>query len=198
MIVALIAAMDRRGLIGTETGLPWHLPRDLRRFRAITWGKPIIMGRSTFELIGKPLPGRFNIVLTRNLDFTASDCRIVRSLPEGLAIAENHLATTGGEEVLIIGGEAVYTQAMPYWDRCYLTIVDGSFSGNAYFPIQELLQQAWQPLGAPEELPANEKNPHRHSFHIIERSRDRRRAVPPPTLEGLDLAALLTRGHPGP
>ncbi len=198
MIVALIAAMDRHGLIGTETGLPWHLPRDLRRFRAITWGKPIIMGRRTFELIGKPLPGRFNIILTRNLDFTATDCRMARSIHEALAIAEDHLATTGGEEALIIGGEAVYAQAMPCWDRCYITIVDGPFSGNAYFPIQELLQQSWRPMGALEEHPADEKNPHRHSFHIIERSRDRMRKVPPRTLEGLDLAAVLTRGNPGP
>ncbi len=71
MLVSIIAAVDRRGLIGDETGLPWRLPKDLRRFRTLTWGKPIIMGRRTFELIGKPLPGRFNIILTQNPKYSA-------------------------------------------------------------------------------------------------------------------------------
>src|SRR5271168_5303530 len=112
MLISLIAAMDRRGLIGDETGLPWHLPMDLRRFRALTWGKPVITGSRTFELIGKPLPGRFNIVLTRNQAFSAAGCGVARTFQEALALAEEYLASTGGDEVMIIGGGKVYAEAM--------------------------------------------------------------------------------------
>src|SRR5712671_5217379 len=108
MLVSLIAAMDHRGLIGDENGLPWHLPKDLRRFRACTWGKPIIMGRRTFESIGKPLPGRFNIVLTQNPEYSAPGGRVALNFQEALSIAEDYLASTGGDEALIIGGGKVY------------------------------------------------------------------------------------------
>src|SRR5215510_4251889 len=104
MLVAIIAAIDRQGLIGDDTGLPWHLPRDLRRFRAYTWGKPIIMGRKTFELIGRPLPGRCNIVLTRNPAYRAPGCQVARTFQEALSLAADHLASTGAGEAMIIGG----------------------------------------------------------------------------------------------
>src|SRR5271167_696388 len=115
MLVSLIAALDLRGLIGDEHGLPWHLPKDLRRFRAYTWGKPVIMGRRTFELIGKPLPGRCNIVLTQNPDYNAPGCRVARTFQEALSIAEDYLASTGGDEVMIIGGGKVYAEAIRGW-----------------------------------------------------------------------------------
>jgi dihydrofolate reductase len=210
MIVSLIGAMDRRGLIGDEHGLPWHLPKDLRRFRACTWGKPIIMGRRTFELIGKPLPGRFNIVLTQNPEYSAPGCRVARTLEEALSIAEDYLAGTRGDEVMIIGGGKVYAEAIQRWDRLYLTVVEGQFKGNTYFPVRELLQQRWRPACEPETLPADEKNLYRHSFHILERARDaahpttqlednvtRACADPEKTLEGLDLVVLLMRGTIG-
>jgi dihydrofolate reductase len=200
--------MDRRGLIGDERGLPWHLPKDLRRFREYTWGKPIIMGRATFELIGRPLPGRLNIVLTHNPHYSAPGCRVVRSLDEALAVAEDHLAATGGEEAVIIGGAQVYTQAMQRWDRLYLTVVEGEFKGTAYFPLGELLRQTWRPLREPEAHPADEKNPHGHSFHIIERLREGAspfprpqgadRADPETALGRLGLAAEPARGTMGP
>src|ERR1044071_7521400 len=98
MLVSIIVAMDCSGLIGTDKGLPWHLPLDLKRFRQYTWGKPIIMGRTTFELIGRPLPGRLNIVLTHNPEYSAPGCQLARSLDEALAVAEDHLAATGGDE----------------------------------------------------------------------------------------------------
>src|SRR2546430_2003640 len=135
MVVSIIAAMDRRGLIGDATGLPWRLPRDLRRFREYTWGKPIIMGRRTFELIGKPLPGRFNVVLSRDPDYSAPNCRVARALQEALSAAEEYLSQTGGDEAVIIGGGKVYAEAIHRWDRLYLTIVEGEFTGNAYFPV---------------------------------------------------------------
>jgi dihydrofolate reductase len=211
MLISIIAAMDRRGLIGDEIGLPWHLPKDLRRFRAYTWGKPIIMGRKTFELIGKPLPGRFSIVLTQNPTYNASGCRVARTLQEGLSIAADHLATTGGNEAIIIGGGKVYAEAIHRWDRLYLTLVEGQFKGNTYFPIRELLQQNWRPSGDPETHPPDEKNAHAHTFYIIESAPDARRqsaqpgdktvirvcADPHEAPEGLNLAAFLTRGTIG-
>jgi dihydrofolate reductase len=208
MLVSIIAAMDRRGLIGDETGLPWHLPKDLRRFRAYTWGKPIILGRRTFETIGKPLPGRFNIVLTQSPEYSAPGCRVARTFEEALSIAEDYLGSTGGNEVMIIGGSKVYAEAIYRWDRLYLTVVEGEFKGNTYFPVRELLRQTWRPAGEPETHPSDERNRHPHSFHIIERTRDAARpsprldevnltrpcADPEKALEGLDLVAILKRG----
>jgi dihydrofolate reductase len=211
MFVSMIAAMDRRGLIGDETGLPWHLPKDLRRFRAYTWGKPIIMGRRTFELIGRPLPGRFNIVLTQKPEYTAQGCRVARTLQEALSIAEGYLASTGGDEAVIIGGGKVYAEAIRLWDRCYLTVVGGQFKGDTSFPVRELLRQRWRPVCKPEMHPPDEKNAHGHSFHIIERVREpvARSAQPEvagpavsgpepeTTLEESGLAAILARGNMG-
>jgi dihydrofolate reductase len=212
MLVSIIAAMDRCGLIGDETGLPWHLPKDLRRFRAHTWGKPIIMGRSTFELIGKPLPGRLNIILSRNPEYNAPGCRIARTLQEAQSIAQEYNASTGGDEVMIIGGGKVYAEALHLCDRLYLTVVDGQFKGDTYFPIRELLRHRWRPVGQPEMHPSDEKNRYSHSFHIIERVWDANGR--PPHLEteslagthtdrekppkGLDIAAFLTRGTLSP
>jgi len=196
MFISLIAAMDRRGLIGDETGLPWHLPKDLRRFRALTLGKPIITGRRTFELIGKPLPGRFNIVLTRNQAFNAPDCGIARTFQEALALAEDYLASTGGDEVMIIGGAKVYEEAMERCDRLYLTIVEGSFKGTTYFPVRELLRRSWRPACPPETHPADEKNRYPHSFHVIERAGEAKPPEPEEAQKELDLAAFLVRSHP--
>src|SRR5947208_2338475 len=103
MLVSLIAAVDRYGLIGDENGLPWRLSQDLRRFKQITIGKPVIMGRRTFQLIGKPLPGRLNIVLTRDPGYSAPGCVVAHSLAEALSVAANDLAVSGKEEAMIIG-----------------------------------------------------------------------------------------------
>jgi dihydrofolate reductase len=210
MLVSMIAAMDRRGLIGDETGMPWHLSADLRRFRAITWGKPVIMGRRTFELIGKPLPGRLNIVLTRNPDYSFPDCRVARTFEEALAIAEGYLASSGGDETMIIGGGKVYAEAIHRWNRLYLTVVEGRFTGSTFFPVRELLRQPWRPAREPETHPPDAKNSHPYSFHVIESVEDATRRSPAEdrlagayadegtALEGLDLAAVLARGTMGP
>jgi dihydrofolate reductase len=212
MLVSMIVAVDRRGLIGDEAGLPWYLPRDLRRFRERTWGKPIIMGRRTFELIGKPLPGRLSIVLTRKAEYSAPGCRVARTLDEALSAAEDYLAGTGGSDAMIIGGGAVYAEAIDRWDRLYLTVVEGAFRGSTFFPVRELLRQKWRPVGEPETHPPDERNRHRHSFHILERVREANcRSLPreqarrcgageeaEPALEGLDLAAILARPNVGP
>jgi dihydrofolate reductase len=206
MLVSLIVAMDHRGLIGDERGLPWHLPKDLRRFREYTWGKPIIMGRTTFELIGRPLPGRLNIVLTHNQDYRAPGCQVARSLDEALALAADYLAASGGDEAVIIGGAKVYAEAIPRCDRLYLTIVDGEFQGATYFPVCELLRGSWRLLRKSETHPPDEKNLHGHSFHMIERLREggsprpqgADRADPETALGRLNLAAELAGGTMGP
>lgn len=109
--ISLIVAMDRNRLIGNETGLPWRLPADLRRFRKLTTGKPIIMGRKTFEHIGGPLKDRLNIVLTRQTDFTYPGVVVVHSIEEAFHHAQQELPQWGGDEIMIIGGAEVYRQA---------------------------------------------------------------------------------------
>jgi len=149
VLVSMIAAMDRNRLIGNKNQLPWHLPADFAHFRAVTMGKPVIMGRKTWESIGKPLPGRRNIVLTRNKDrcYEGVDC--VSSFDEALALVADE------EEVMIIGGSTIYEMLLPRADRLYLTIVEGEFEGDAWFPAFDTAE--WREI-ASELRPADEKN----------------------------------------
>jgi len=128
MVVSIIAAMDRNHLIGNNNQLPWHLPADFVHFKTVTMGKPIVMGRKTFESIGKPLPGRKNIVLTKNTDtrFEGADC--VSSFQAALQLVQD------ADEVMIIGGSAVYELLLPQVNRMYLTFVEAEFKGDAWFP----------------------------------------------------------------
>lgn len=130
MKVSLIAALSKNLVIGNEGKIPWHLPEDLKRFRAITLGKPVIMGRKTYESIGRLLPGRPNIILTRTPDYRVEGAYVVASLEEGLKIAENLSA----EEVFVIGGGEIYRLAMPIADRLYLTYVNQTYEGDSTFP----------------------------------------------------------------
>jgi dihydrofolate reductase len=166
MRISLIVAMDQSGLIGNETGLPWRLPADLKRFRKLTTGKPIIMGRKTLEHIGGPLKERLNIVLTRQADFQCAGVVVVHSFEEAIERAKAVLPEWGGDEIMIIGGAEVYRQALPLVERIYLTIVDGKFEGNTWFPGLETLRAE---LLASETIPADAKNPHRHRFLILNR-----------------------------
>ena len=128
MVVSIIAAMDRNRLIGNKNQLPWHLPADFAHFKAVTMGKPIIMGRKTFESIGKPLPGRTNIVLSRNPDTKFEGVVCVTSFEEAID------AVSEAEEVMIIGGSTIYEMLLPRINRMYLTYVDAEFEGDAWFP----------------------------------------------------------------
>jgi dihydrofolate reductase len=139
LIISAIAAIGEGGVIGREGRLPWHLPDDLKRFRAITWGKPIIMGRRTFESLGRPLPGRTNIVLTRTPDYRAEGCVVAGTPEEALAAA----ASTGAEEAVVIGGSEVYRELLPLCEKVYLTIVGGHFEGDAFFPAGVLEAADW-------------------------------------------------------
>lgn len=127
-LISYVVAMDRNRVIGRDNALPWHLPPDLKRFKTLTMGRPIIMGRKTYESIGRPLPGRRNIVISRNPSYKAEGCEVVGSLEQAIAI------TADVEEAMIIGGGAIFESAMPLVGRMYLTLIDTAFEGDAWFP----------------------------------------------------------------
>lgn len=168
MILTAIAAIDRTGLIGDGTRMPWHLPRDLRRFRKLTLGKPVIMGRRTFESLPGALDGRLNIILTQNAAFHADGCQIARSIAEALSMAVEHASQTGANEAVIIGGSVVFEETVPLWDRLLLTVVEGAFEGSVFFPLDKLGQSRWR-LVEQEQFGADGKNPHPHWFLKLER-----------------------------
>ena len=159
MSISLIVAVAENGVIGQENALPWRLSGDLKRFKALTMGKPIIMGRKTFDSIGKPLPGRTNIVITRQSNLQLSGCTVVGSLSEALSAVH-------ADEYMIIGGAEIYRQALPLAQRVYLTQVHASIAGDAFFPVLEPSQ--WREM-AREDVSADEQNQYAHSFITLER-----------------------------
>jgi dihydrofolate reductase len=166
MKLALIWAMSRNRVIGRNNALPWHLSEDLRYFKRVTMGKPIIMGRKTWESIGRPLPGRTNIVITRDQNFQAGGARVVHSLDDALRLAEHVGVIEGAEEVIVIGGAEIYALALPKAERLYLTQVHAEVEGDAWFPEFDLSQ--WQELSR-EEFKAEGPNPYPYSFIVLER-----------------------------
>lgn len=135
--VALVVAMSRNRVIGVDNQLPWYLPEDLKFFKRITLGKPLVMGRRTFESIGRPLPGRLNVVVTRNAEFRHDGVRVCHDLASALKLADWQATIDGAEEIAVIGGGEIFTQAMPSARRLYLTEVDIEIDGDAFFPPVE-------------------------------------------------------------
>ncbi|GEK34173.1 dihydrofolate reductase [Kurthia sibirica] len=131
-MISLIVAHDKNRVIGLNNQMPWHLPGDLAYFKRMTMGKPIIMGRNTFESIGRPLPGRKNIIITRNKNYEAQGASVVHSLTEAIDLAQNE-----HDEIMIIGGQQIFTEALPLADRLYVTLIDHEFEGDTYFPAYE-------------------------------------------------------------
>ena len=164
--VAQIVAMASNRVIGRNNQLPWYLPNDLKYFKATTMGKPIIMGRKTYESIGKPLPGRTNIVLTNSRDFQADGVKVVHSVEEALSVAEGVALIDGAEEVMVIGGAEIYALFQPHTNRLYLTEVKAEVDGDAYFP--ELSWAQWQERGR-EDFSAAGPNPYDYSFVVYDR-----------------------------
>lgn len=134
--ITLIAAVARNRVIGAGNALPWRLPEDLKRFKSLTLGHPIIMGRKTWESLGRPLPGRANIVISRSADLVAPGCVVVGSLEASVAMAES----AGADEAFIIGGAEIYAHALPVAHRLQLTEIDHDFAGDAYFPAVDPAQ----------------------------------------------------------
>jgi len=158
--VVLVAAMARNRVIGRDGTMPWHLPADLGHFKAITLGHPVVMGRRTFESIGRPLSGRRNIVISRSQP----------RLPGGMILAgslDEALATAGGESVMVIGGGEIYRHAIVRADRMELTLIDAVIDGDVRFPSWS--DDDWQ-LAAMTARPADRRNPHRLVFCSLRRS----------------------------
>jgi dihydrofolate reductase len=132
--IALVVAVAENGVIGQRNGIPWRLKADLQRFKAITIGKPIVMGRKTFDSLRRPLPGRTNIVITRDPDFTAAGALVTRSLVDALAIAKGDAMRRSVAEIAVIGGAEIYTASMPVADRLEVTEVHAQVDGDTVFP----------------------------------------------------------------
>ena len=154
MSVTLIAAAALNGVIGIQNRLPWKLPADMAHFVEHTRGKPVLMGRKTFESLGKPLKNRLNVILSRSMDEAPEGCVLVRSLEEALA-------RYGNEELMVIGGEEVYRQVLPYADRVLLTEIGAEFAGDAHFP--KLDPAEWRLVSRREGV-VDEKNTLPHAF----------------------------------
>lgn len=158
--VTLVAAMAKNRAIGLDGAMPWHLPRELKHFKETTMGKPIVMGRKTWLSIGRALPGRQNIVMTRDRRFRADGCDVVHSLEEAFQAAE-------GAEVMVIGGGQLYALALPFADRLVLTVVDCEPEADTWFP--EWDEARWREVAARDEVP-DENNP--HAYRVVELARD--------------------------
>ncbi len=158
MILSLIIAVDENNLIGAKNDLPWNLPEDLKRFKEITMGHPIIMGRKTFESIGRVLPGRENIIITRNKDYTAEGTTVLHSIEEMI----NHVKNE--DEAFIIGGAQLFKEAISHISKMYLTEIHQSFEGDVYLP--ELNIKNWNTESS-EEFPKTETRPHSYRFSIL-------------------------------
>ncbi|MCM2131903.1 dihydrofolate reductase [Larsenimonas rhizosphaerae] len=132
--VAMIVAMSRNRVIGVDGKLPWYLPEDLKFFKAATQGKPLVMGRATFESIGKPLPNRLNIVVTRNTSFSHDGVRVCHDLATAIEVADHQAMLDGSEEIMVIGGGNIYGQALDMTQRLYVTEVNVDIQGDTWFP----------------------------------------------------------------
>ncbi|MDH5517518.1 MAG: type 3 dihydrofolate reductase [Gammaproteobacteria bacterium] len=161
MKLSIITAMDNNRLIGKDNGLPWKIPADLQFFKKVTMAKPVVMGRKTFESIGRPLPGRRNIIITRDKNFTAEGCEIVYSTEMAIAAVQDV------DEAMIIGGANIYQQFLDKAERLYLTKVQGEFDGDAWFPDIDFSQWC---LSEKEDHKADEKNECDYSFQVFNRN----------------------------
>lgn len=138
--LAIIVAMSTNRVIGIDNELPWHLPEDLKHFKQKTLGKPVVMGRKTFESIGRPLPERKNIVITRDAAWSAEGVEVVNSVDDAITIASQHALAESVSEVMLIGGAMIYEQVLPLVSKLYITEVKSIIEGDAYFPEVDLKQ----------------------------------------------------------
>ncbi|MDA7025710.1 dihydrofolate reductase [Bacillus sp. CLL-7-23] len=159
-MISFIFAMDRNNLIGQNNDLPWHLPEDLKYFKKVTSGHPVIMGRKTFESIGKPLPNRRNIVVTSNRNITIPDCEILYSVQEIVKFASKE------EECFVIGGSTLYRELFPFAEKLYMTKIDEAFEGDRYFP--EFAENEWEMVSRKKGL-KDDKNPYNYEFLVYQR-----------------------------
>ena len=162
----MIAAVGANGVIGAEGEIPWRLPTDFAHFKRTTLGKPLIMGRKTFESIGKPLPGRTNIIVTRQADYSAEGILVARSLAEALERAQQVAVADGSQEVFIGGGGEIYREAMSLAQRLYVTHVDASPAGDAFFPTID--PKIWE-VEAVLDVQRTERDSHAFTVELYHR-----------------------------
>jgi len=167
--IALIWAMARNRVIGNQNTLPWHLPADMRHFRELTTGHPVLMGRKTFESLGRPLPDRTNIVITTDRHYATQGCIVAHSLDEALTLAASHVSPNNSE-IFVIGGEQLYTQMLCHADRLYMTQVETDAEGDAWFPEFDL--GSWNEIQR-DLHPADDKNTYPCTFLTLERKSPR-------------------------
>ncbi len=165
MQIALIVAAAENNIIGCDNQLPWHLPKDLQYFKSVTMGKPIIMGRKTFDSIGRPLPGRVNIVVTRQAGWCHEGVEVASSLPQAMSLAED-VAVDAVSEVMVIGGAQIYAEAFALADKIYLTRVHAEVAGDASFPV--MAANEWRQLSC-QRHEACERNKFDYSFSVLQR-----------------------------
>ena len=162
MILSLVVATDENNVIGKDNKLPWHLPNDLRYFKNLTWGMPILMGRKTFESIGKALPGRKSIVITRDQNWKHDHVEVVHTVEDAIQKARGHDV----KEIFVIGGAEIFNTSFAEANRIYLTRIHHKFEGDAYFP--EVSTEDWN-LVQNKFCHADEKNPYSHTFQVWEK-----------------------------
>ncbi len=165
MKIAMIAAMAKGRVIGADNGMPWHLPADLKHFKQVTMGKPVIMGRKTYESIGRALPGRTNIVVSSQPDYALDDAIVVTSPEEALNVATT--SPDAGEEVMVIGGGKIYETYLPSAQTLYLTFIDLDVEGDTCFPDYEAAA-TWKEVEHQDNEP-DERNPHAYTFTTLQR-----------------------------
>lgn len=165
--LTIVVAMAKNRVIGHQGGLPWQLPADLKWFRKVTMGKPVIMGRKTFDSIGKALPGRDNIVITRNSNFSAPEVTVASDLEDAIAIAEAFAINREVNGIAIIGGAQVYEQALPLVSRLYVTEVEADIEGDAFFPDYDLAD--WSQTEE-QVIEPDERHAHRARMLVLDRN----------------------------
>ena len=158
--LSLIVAAAKNGIIGKDNDMPWHLPADLAYFKKVTLGKPVIMGRKTFESIGRPLPGRRNIVISRNSHYQVAGIEVVNSITEALALVNNV------DEVMVIGGGSIYEHCMSFATRLYITHINATIEGDTRFPVVDM--NKWYKTKS-DVLKADEKNAYNLEFCLYQR-----------------------------
>ena len=165
MGISLIVAIAENGVIGRGNTLPWRVSSDMRRFKSMTMGKPMIMGRKQYQSVGKPLPGRDNIILTRDKGFAAPGCEVVHTLDDAIALAERRAKERGVDEIMVIGGAEIFKLAWPRASRLYLSRIKAHVDGDVVF---EPDLSGWREVSR-EDIPAGDKDDFAHAFIVYER-----------------------------
>lgn len=160
MLISLVVAVSKNGVIGKDQDLPWRLSADLKRFKSITWGKPMVMGRKTYESIGRPLPGRTSIVVSRDLSYSAPGCLVAQSPEQAIAMAGE------ARELMIIGGARLFEHFLPRADRIYLTEVKAEVEGDVWFPGNP--RDGFEEIER-EEFDADDRNVYPFTYSLLER-----------------------------